>query len=111
MAEILETYAFATGGKGVAKYPWDQWLDGRIHRLRRGDVVDEDHFTCAAATLQTQVHTAAHARGKLARVKVEDKDTVVLIAYRQELHGVCPTCGQEVPEVNGTPPDAGNANR
>lgn len=36
MSRVVEAFP----SKPWAKYPWDQWLDGRIHELQRGQDFD-----------------------------------------------------------------------
>lgn len=56
--------------------PWDEWLDGSIWRLRRGE-----DFDVSAPTIQKRAHPAAQSRGLRVQTSVEDDDTIVLRAY------------------------------
>ena len=35
MARVLKSHEFGTRG-GAAKYPWDEWMDGRIYEIKQG---------------------------------------------------------------------------
>jgi len=42
-----------------ARYPWDDWLDGRVHTLIR-----DEHFRCTVRTMQDQIRRQAANRFK-----------------------------------------------
>ena len=74
MSEVLSAWP---GGLHVRnKYPWAEWLDGRVWCLHRG--VD---FTAALHSMQTHVQSVAHRRGKVVRTSVQNIDTLIIQAY------------------------------
>ena len=54
MARRLENFPAATG----ARYPWDEWLDGSVWQLIRGE-----DFTAKASTFRTNAQLQAKKRG------------------------------------------------
>lgn len=71
MAEKLESYKFRNQGQ-IPRYPWDQWCDGGIWRIRRG--VD---FFGAVENFRSSIHNQAVKRGRKARTNREGDDTIV----------------------------------
>lgn len=79
MSETLTEYKFLGAGGHGAVHPWDEWLDGKIRRLRRGQ-----DFTCGTNTMQTHFARAARKRGLLAKTQREDENTIVVQAVPKE---------------------------
>lgn len=63
MARKLEAFPSATG----ARYPWDEWLDGSVWELVRGD-----DFNAKTATFRANAQIQAKRRGGRARSKAVD---------------------------------------
>tara|TARA_B100000073_G_scaffold196165_1_gene162501 strand:+ start:671 stop:910 length:240 start_codon:yes stop_codon:yes gene_type:complete len=61
MAEILETFDF-TRSSGRAKYPWADWMDGQIYKIKRGE-----DFTATTKVMRQQIYAAAKNHGKSVR--------------------------------------------
>jgi hypothetical protein len=77
MAQRIHTYDFKVHRRRPARarrtnYPWDEWLDGSIWRLARGE-----DFDAKPATMEAVVRTTATRRGVKVRV-VHDDHAVVL---------------------------------
>jgi hypothetical protein len=73
MAEILDR--FPTAG-GAAIYPWEEWLDGQIRKLRAG--VD---FKSKPTTFRSNAQLQASKRGGRARIRhlaSENPEAIVL---------------------------------
>lgn len=78
MAKVLESFEF--GHDRRSKYPWSEWLDGRIWQLERGS-----DFDVAPARLQTQIAKRARHAGVRVRTSAsQDGATVVIQAYSNE---------------------------
>ncbi len=63
MAKKLTEYEF---GKAKFKYPWDQWLDGKIWRLEHGT-----DFQGEVESMRVNIYTAAKRIGIKVRTSVE----------------------------------------
>jgi len=76
MAEVLNEFAFV---KGAPKrvYPWDEWLDGQVWRLTRGE-----DFNCLASSFQCMVSRVAKVRGLLCSTAREGDDAVIVQAFK-----------------------------
>ena len=61
MAEILDQFP-TTGGAAV--YPWDEWLDGRVRKLRAGE-----DFKSKPSTFRSNAGLQASKRGGRARIR------------------------------------------
>lgn len=79
MPETLRRYEFRKGPPD--RYPWDQWLDGKIHRLTRGR---EKDFAVSVKAFQSAAHWAAGARGLRVRTQSEGKGVVVLQSFKAD---------------------------
>lgn len=64
MAEVLDEFDFRNGGSSL--YPWDEWFDGRIRRLRQGE-----DFVTDPRTMRTALQARARKRGGRARTHVK----------------------------------------
>lgn len=58
MAEPVESMPLTFNGKR-AKYPWDEWLDGRVWKL-----VESDWYGQPIGSFRSTVYNAARARNK-----------------------------------------------
>ena len=63
--------------RATAKYPWDEWLDGRIWELKRGEDFQSLH------SVRSSAYVRARDRGLWARVRIVDEDTVVIQAAKE----------------------------
>jgi hypothetical protein len=61
-------------GHPVADYPWNEWFDGQIHRLRRGTriVPGEFDYTVKPQTLRSQALREAQTRGITITTRLRD---------------------------------------
>ena len=71
MAHRLGSYDFSRGG-ATSKYPWDEWLDGRIWRLIGGR-----DFQVPANNFRRHVCTTAKRRGLRVQTHVQDGDVIL----------------------------------
>lgn len=73
MARTLEEFPAPTGQQ---RYPWDQWLDGRVWELTQGT-----DFAAKPSTFRTNAQLQASKRGGTAKtrsLKQGDAEVVVL---------------------------------
>ena len=59
-----------------AKYPWGEWLDGRVWELTEGEDFIKPEG-CSISRFRNVVYVAAKKRGKKARVHVDGKKVYV----------------------------------
>lgn len=76
MAEVLENFEFSHGSK--AKYPWHQWLDGRIWKLTKG--ID---FDVSPSSFSVSAHQRANREGKKLRTSTSG-DSITIQSYEPE---------------------------
>lgn len=81
MAEVLESFTFRPDAKGFKKYPWHEWMDGRIWKLCRG--VD---FECDPKSMRTQISVYARRKGLRTRASIA-QDNIVFQAFKTETNG------------------------
>lgn len=62
---------------GNAKYPWDEWLDGRIWKLE-----EEEDFQVAPESMRAIAYHAARVKGLKIRVQI-DNECVYIQAYEE----------------------------
>lgn len=77
MAEVLEGHDFRTG-HGNAKYPWDEWQDGRTRRIARGE-----DFEVEAKVMQGQIKVRGSKVGRRTATNVQG-DAVVFTFQRAD---------------------------
>jgi hypothetical protein len=75
MAEKLETWQFKKTGRGE-RYPWDQWLDGSIWVLTKGE-----DFDCTITAIRSGAFAAAARRRIKVRTSNPDDQTLILQGY------------------------------
>ena len=98
MARIVDSFPARTG----SRYPWPEWLDGRIWELERG--VD---FTASPTSIRTSAMHAATRRGIKVRVS-QKKNKVYVQALVKQAVASEPLCrngilnGKEVSFVSPT---------
>ena len=65
----------------MARYPWDEWLDGSPWALKQGE-----DFDAKRATVISNARIQAEKRGGTVRSRMLDEGdtTVVVIQYRQQ---------------------------
>lgn len=76
MAKKVQDFDFSRSGSRPTKYPWEEWLDGSIWRLEKGEDFDVD-----TESFRSSVGTAADRLGKVARTAVPEDGVVVVQAY------------------------------
>lgn len=69
MASKVKKFEFRPGPN---TYPWDQWLDGSIWKLKQGE-----DFATDPAKFRTTIYQAARRNNKIVRTSVVE-DTVML---------------------------------
>jgi len=84
MAKTLDSFDF-TLAKASRRYPWTEWLDGRVWQLEAG--VD---FTCRPHGFTTAVRNNAKKVGAAVNVHI-DGDTVIIQAQRRRSGGPDPS--------------------
>lgn len=78
MARRLDSFPAPVG----ARYPWDEWLDGSVWELVRGD-----DFSSRTSTLRANAQIQAKKRGGRVRsksAKVPDGREAVVIQFERE---------------------------
>jgi len=75
MARTLDTFPALPS---QARHAWDEWLDGRVWRLARGE-----DFSGKAKTLVQNARGQAKRRGGTVRTRLLDEETVVVQFRRQ----------------------------
>lgn len=73
MAKVLESFEFKRAGR-EAKYPWKEWLDGRVWQIERGE-----DFGPTAERMRIMVSRTAERFGVKVRTSVSG-DTVIFQA-------------------------------
>lgn len=77
MAEILDNYDFSSTRKRGSIYPWEEWFDGKIRKLSRGD-----DFKGTAESFRVGAYNAAKKSGVTIQTRILDENSVVLRAIR-----------------------------
>ena len=75
MSTILNSFPATTGG-APPKYPWTEWLDGRIWKLAQGS-----DFDCTISSFRVMVHKAARARDLKVRTVFDGDEAIIVQAY------------------------------
>ena len=77
MSEVLNKWPKTSHG---AKYPWDLWLDGRIHRIEHGT-----DYTCVYDALRVALYRSAKNRGVKVKTSYNREDQSITVqAYGHE---------------------------
>lgn len=63
------------------KYPWDEWLDGQVRELERGENGD---FDCTPDSFRNTFYTAANERGLKAKTKELPNGNVRVVALKPD---------------------------
>lgn len=71
MAEVLDGFDFQRIGR-PARYPWDEWCDGQIRRIRR-----HSDFDVECDSMQHYIWTTARRRGLRAQTQRVGPDAIV----------------------------------
>lgn len=74
MAERLESFQFV--GVGRPMYPWTEWMDGSIWRIRRG--VD---FTCSIPSMRSSLIQRARRYGVKVRTTAEAGSDLIVFQF------------------------------
>ena len=78
MSTILDSFPAGAPGGAKPKYPWGEWLDGRVWRLTRGF-----DFDCTIQSFRVMVHKSARDRGMKVRTVFDGEDAIVVQAYSE----------------------------
>lgn len=73
--ETLNTYEFRRGSGN--KYPYDEWLDGKIHRLKRSE---DFAGKVKIQSIRSQISKKATEAGKNLLTQIESPDVIVIQA-------------------------------
>ena len=79
MAEKLDDYDFSSKNTGRSRYPFDEWLDGSIWKLKQGE-----DFSSERSSMRTRLHTEATKRGLKVSVSMREDDCLIIRAYWPE---------------------------
>jgi hypothetical protein len=60
----------------TTKYPWDEWLDGKPRRLKKGE-----DFTINSASFVNVCHVSAKTRRKKVKTRTENDGSILLQAF------------------------------
>lgn len=77
MAKQLESFKFRTRGR-VQKYPWNEWLDGSIWELKKGE-----DFTINTRIMRNSARSAADRRRVQIRTQIPNENTLIIQAYHK----------------------------
>lgn len=77
MAEVLDSFDFIGRGRRQ-KYPWSDWLNGKIWKLTQGH-----DFSVSPGHMRNSVFTAARANGKRVHTRV-DGDCLYIQTYMDD---------------------------
>ena len=72
MAKVLKSFDF-TGRSGAAKYPWNEWLDGRVWELS----FDHDVKSKSKESFRSSCHLAAERLGGSCRTSISGDKIVI----------------------------------
>jgi hypothetical protein len=72
MSKIVS--AFPQGNKRAPLYPFDEWLDGNIYELERGE--DKD-FLVSPEGIRSSIHNYAKRNGIRVRTKIRENSVFV----------------------------------
>lgn len=80
MCEVLDKFEFRgrgeAGSHALEKYPWGEWMDGKIRRLTKGK-----DFDLTVENMMAQVRQTARKRDMRIRANREGNDSFVFQAY------------------------------
>jgi hypothetical protein len=79
MAEVLEGFPETAVGGRKKKYQWDVWLDGRVHKLVRGE-----DFPVSITNFKSQITNTVRDRNLVADVRLDALDKDVLYIQAKE---------------------------
>jgi hypothetical protein len=83
MATILPTYDWTRASAHIENarsraYPWEEWLDGQIRKLDRGE-----DFDGPSMSVERVIRTSANRRGIRVRIRVEG-ESIYLQAHQED---------------------------
>jgi hypothetical protein len=78
MADVLEAHDFRAG-HGNGKYPWAEWGDGEVRRIRRGE-----DFDVEPRVMQGQIKVRGSKEGRLTATNVRGDEVVFAFQRRGE---------------------------
>lgn len=74
MAEVLHGVDLRKTAR-IRRYPWTEWLDGKVRRLHKGK-----DFFCAMETLQNAFYARCSKAGKRGITRIESESTILVQA-------------------------------
>ena len=77
MSQVINQFPGQPGRPPI--YPWDEWCDGQVRRLFRGEDFNSD-----PKSFRVLVHRTAKSRGLKARTSIESDGVFVLAFYKPE---------------------------
>lgn len=79
MAKVLKEFTFGERAAKASKYPWAEWMDGKIRMLEGGEGKD---FQSKCAAILAQARSKAKKAGMALRAShKKDSNTVVIQFY------------------------------
>lgn len=75
MAEVLETFPKRHGN---TRYPWADWFDGRVWKLKQGE-----DFPGQVRAFRERFYREAQARGYFVQTRTLGEDTLVIQATKR----------------------------
>lgn len=79
MSEVVKSFEGRQGRPPT--YPWEEWMDGEIHKLYR----DEDFPNAQVTSFRVRAHQVAKDHGLKVRTQiVDDGDAILLEFYEFE---------------------------
>lgn len=73
MEEIMRSIRFPDG-RGVEKYPWEQWFDGGIWQIKQGE-----DFQVDIGSMRSCIYTAAKRYKKKIRTHVPRQKNMIYV--------------------------------
>lgn len=71
-AEVLDSYDWGTGRTRASKYPWEQWMDGKTYKIKKG--ID---FESSCSKFIQQLRQRASDYNARVNVANPDDETIV----------------------------------
>jgi len=71
-SKVIKKFEFPERSIGESKYPWDEWLDGRIHELSLDDGEKAD-------TVRSLAYSQARRRGMTVKVAVTAEGKAMVV--------------------------------
>lgn len=75
MGQVLKSFPAKKPGRPVT-YPWDEWTDGQVRRLFRGE-----DFQANPKSFRVTIHRTAKNRALKAKTHIESDDAIIVRFY------------------------------